>query len=198
LLEQFGIEETLKRIKGMFAFAAWDVAHKRLILARDRAGEKPLFYGRLNGEFVFGSELKALLAYKDWTPEIDDDALKDFLSLSYIPQPKSVFKNIFKLPAGHYLVADSVRNSEYLYSYWNAREQFQYAKAAPFEGTFESAVETVDRKLRSIVQKQMISDVPLGAFLSGGLDSSTIVALMRQASKETRTFTMGFEDKRFD
>jgi asparagine synthase (glutamine-hydrolysing) len=182
----------LERMKGMFAFALWDRTRGELLLARDRLGEKPILYGALpDGTLAFGSEMAALLALPEMPRRLDEAALDDVLALGYIPDPQSIYRDIRRLPAGHFLL---LRQGEPLSlaprRYWQAPRQ---AVAAPADAPAELA-----RRLDAAVRAQLMSDVPLGAFLSGGVDSSAVVACAARAVAEAgtgplATFTIGFE-----
>jgi asparagine synthase (glutamine-hydrolysing) len=182
----------LTRLGGMFAFALWDARSQELFLARDRLGEKPLYYSLLDsGELIFASELKALLVHPRFRREIDPQAVEDFFSLGYVADPKSIYAGARKAPAGAYLAfrrgspARTVR-------YWSPTPR-------PSSGSQEDRAEELRARLAASVKSQMISDVPLGAFLSGGVDSSAVVANMAKASERPiRCFTIGFDDKEFD
>jgi len=195
----WGIEKTLKATVGMFAIALWDRQEKVLTLARDRVGEKPLYWGWQNGVLLFGSELKALKAYPAFKAEIDRNALALFLRHNYIPAPYSIYKGIEKLKAGHYvnirLDGGSVFTQEPPKAYWHMNTAIEAGLTNPFTGSDQQAVDALEQQLTQSVGEQMLADVPLGAFLSGGIDSSTIVALMQQqSSNPVRTFTIGFEE----
>lgn len=195
----WGREKTLQATVGMFAIALWDRQEKTLTLARDRVGEKPLYWGWQDGVLLFGSELKALKAHPAFKSEIDRNALALFLRHNYIPAPYSIYKGIEKLKAGHYvnirLDDGSAFTQEPPKAYWHMNTAIEAGLANPFTGSDQQAVDALERQLMQSVGSQMLADVPLGAFLSGGIDSSTIVALMQQqSSKPVRTFTIGFEE----
>ena len=202
--EGWGIETTLKRTVGMFAIAVWDREGKTLTLARDRIGEKPLYYGFQKNTFLFGSELKALKAHPDFMGEIDRDVLCLYLRHSYIPAPYSIYKGIKKLLPGHYIqffLASGLHDSREAIpqTYWNMAEVAEKGQSHPFAGSDADAITILDEQLKQAIGLQMISDVPLGAFLSGGVDSSTIVALMQaQSSRPIRTFSIGFDEKSYN
>jgi asparagine synthase (glutamine-hydrolysing) len=193
-ISRWGIGPTLERMTGMFALAAWDHAERVLHIARDRLGEKPLYYGWLGGPLVFASELKALRVHPHWKGEIDRNALVLFLRHGYVPTPHSIYTGIHKLRPGTFLSvrADgSSKESEY----WSARDVAERGVAEPFEGSDADAQEALERLLSRAVGRQMVADVPLGAFLSGGIDSSTVVALMQaQSARPVQTFTIGFRE----
>jgi asparagine synthase (glutamine-hydrolysing) len=193
-ISRWGIGPTLERLTGMFALAVWDHAEGTLHIARDRLGEKPLYYGWLNGTLVFASELKALRVHPHWKGEIDRNALVLFLRHGYVPAPYSIYTGIRKLWPGTFL---SVRpdGSSKEREYWSARAVAEGGVAEPFEGNDSEAREALERLLSRAVGRQMVADVPLGAFLSGGIDSSTIVALMQaQSARPVQTFTIGFRE----
>ena len=196
---QWGIESTLKKLVGMFAFGLWDRQERTLYLVRDRMGEKPLYYGWSGSAFLFGSELKALCAHPQWRGEIDRDVLSLFFRLNYVPTPYSIYKGIYKLLPGTYLqVSVDGLHAGYLptpINYWSLQLAAEEGTMNPFEGTDKEAIEELHVLLKSAVAGQIISDVPIGAFLSGGIDSSLIVALMQaQSSLPVKTFTIGFDD----
>lgn len=201
--EQWGIEASVKRFTGMFAFALWDRSERTLYLVRDRLGEKPLYYGWMGNVFLFGSELKSLRAHPAWQGEIDPDVVAIFMRHNYIPAPYSIYKGIRKLQPGTILTLPmtSIRNRHLAdpVPYWSAQEIAEAGINNPFEGSDAEAIEQLDHLLRSAVRQQMVADVPLGAFLSGGIDSSTIVALMQaQSNRAVKTFTIGFNEKDYN
>lgn len=191
--EIWGIKATIERAIGMFAIAVWDKEAQVLSLVRDRMGEKPLYYGWVNGSFVFGSELKGLKAFPNFQKEIDRQALCLYLRHNYIPAPHSIYKGISKLLPG-YILNISPKNSEpVLECYWSLESVIHNGAANRFAGTPEHAVNELEKTIKEALSRQMIADVPLGAFLSGGIDSSTVVALMQsQSSRPTKTFSIGF------
>jgi asparagine synthase (glutamine-hydrolysing) len=196
-LALWGIEHTIRRCVGMFALAVWDGESRRLTLARDRLGIKPLFYGWQGESFLFGSELKALSAHPAFTGEVDRKSLSLYVQHSYVPAPYSIYKNVYKLPAGTLLsVGENSASQEVApRPYWCMKEIAQRGAAEPFVGSTQEAVTQLDQVLGEAVRSRMEADVPLGAFLSGGIDSSTIVALMQAASTErVKTFSIGFDE----
>ncbi len=196
---RWGLSRTLERINGMFAFAIWDRQKQQLVLARDRLGIKPLYYGWIGSAFWFGSELKALRALQSVQPELDLQSLGLFFQHGYIPAPYSIFAGIRKLQASHTITLRSPSDRPKPQCYWPVLCQFARSEHRVFTGNEKSAQEELDRLLRRAVSAQMVSDVPLGAFLSGGIDSSTVVALMQdQSTRPIQTFTVGFEESRFD
>ncbi|MGN6285710.1 MAG: asparagine synthase (glutamine-hydrolyzing) [Afipia sp.] len=200
-VRHWGIAGALQRFVGMFAFGLWDCEEQELTLCRDRFGEKPLFYGWCGHDLVFASELKAFSAHPDWEPSLDREALTAFMRYSYVPAPASIWQGIRKLPPASMVTfaADAGRGAmPEPEAYWSFREQVVAGKKSQIRSETE-ATEELERLLSIAIRRQCLSDVPLGAFLSGGIDSSTIVALMqRQASQPVRTFTIGFAEGAFN
>lgn len=200
-IEQWGLERALRIAAGMFAFALWDRQERILYLARDRLGEKPLYYGTIGDGFFFASELKALARHPRFRPTIDPEALPAYLRHNVIPAPRSIYREIRKLPPGTYLTLDADRLPQppEPRQYWSVAEVVAASAASRLPADPQLVVDTVERQLKAVVAEQMVADVPLGAFLSGGVDSSTIVALMQaQSSRPVRTFTIGFDSPEFD
>lgn len=194
--ESWGIEASLKKTVGMFGFALWDRKERLLILARDRMGEKPLYYGWQNGTFLFASDLKALKFHPAFRAEIDRNALTLLLRHSCIPSPYSIYQNIYKLPPGSFLKVSLTDRELLPQYYWDIKRVIVNGIERPFGGSREEAVNKLDQLLREAVAQQMIADVPLGVFLSGGVDSSTVVALMQaQSTRRVRTFTIGLNEE---
>ena len=188
--EEYGID-VVNHLRGMFGFALYDTVRKRLLLARDRIGIKPLYYTRQNGRLVFGSEIKSILQDPGVERQVNHQALYDYLGFEFVPAPETMFAGISKLPAGHLLVWENGQAS--VRRYWD----LSFRPAAPMP-RFEEAVEQLREHLDTAVKSHLVSDVPLGVFLSGGLDSSCLVALMRRhISGPLKTFTIGYEDKTF-
>jgi asparagine synthase (glutamine-hydrolysing) len=196
----WGIEATLKKSIGMFALCVWDRSRRELILARDRLGEKPLYYGWQGGTFLFASELKAIRTHRAFSPTVCRGSLQSLLRRGYIPCPDSIYSNIRKLPPGSVLrVGESDAATAKPTAYWSITEVVREAPLGRFSGSEKDAIEILNQKLRQAVARQMIADVPLGAFLSGGVDSSTIVALMQaQSTRAIKTFTIGFPETSYD
>ena len=196
----WGVLGTLERANGMFALALWDRAERKLVLARDRLGEKPLYYGLQAKTLLFGSELKALRQHPAWQGGVNRDALALFLRHNYVPGPYSIFNDIQKLPPAHYLevgVDDTVLPQPV--AYWDIAAKAAEGRDRPFSGSAEEAVDALEKLLLDAVGIRMAADVPLGAFLSGGYDSSTIVALMqRQSARPVKTFSIGFSEAEYD
>ncbi len=191
----WGVEATLKQCIGMFAFALWDRKANTLTLARDRLGEKPLYYGWQGETFLFGSELKALKAHPAFRAEIDRNALTLFLRHNTIPAPYSIYKGIHKLLPGTFLQLHAGQKDSRPVAYWSAQSTAEEGQRNLFRGSDAEAVAELERLLGHAVGGQMVADVPLGAFLSGGIDSSTVVALMQaQSARPVKTFTIGFNE----
>ncbi|MGI0116912.1 asparagine synthase (glutamine-hydrolyzing) [Zooshikella sp. RANM57] len=197
--EAWGIKKTIEKSIGMFAFAVWDSQQKKLILGRDRIGEKPLYYGLLGDTFLFGSELKALKAHPLFNGEINRDALSLLLKHSYIPAPYSIYKNIYKLKPGNLLTYNTSNADIKIDEYWSVSKAAIFGAQNPHIGSANDVVEELEKLLKCSIQQQMIADVPIGAFLSGGIDSSTIVALMQSMSHyPVKTFSIGFNEDSFN
>ncbi len=195
----WGLAAALRASVGMFALALWDRQARNLSLARDRLGEKPLYYGRVGGAFLFGSELKALRTWPGFAAEVDRPALALYLRHNCIPAPYTIYRGIRKLPPGTWLSLSADAWEAEPAAYWSAREVAERGQADPFRGTDAEAAEELERLLRQAVAGQMVADVPLGAFLSGGVDSSTVVALMQaQSGRAVRTFSIGFTEAAYD
>jgi len=194
---EWGLEESFMRFNGMFAIALWDRREKRLHLIRDRIGVKPLYYGWAGNTLIFGSELKSLTAHPDFKPEVDRQSLTLYLRYGYIPTPYSIYQGVKKLEPGTILTFDQGKSQAdgSRIRYWSAREAVEQGLQNPFHGDDREAVVELDRLLKESVRDRMIADVPLGAFLSGGIDSSTIVAMMQvQSTRPVKTFTIGFQE----
>lgn len=197
--DAWGIDATLQRAVGMFAFALWDRDERVLHLARDRMGEKPLYYGWSNGCFLFGSELKALRAHSAFDAYIDRDAVAELLRFQYISAPRTIFTGFAKLPPGTILSLSLDAPDAEPRPYWTLAGSIRRGMMRPFSGNFDDAVEMLETLLEDAIGLQMMADVPVGAFLSGGIDSSLIVALMSHvASQPVKTFSIGFSENEFD
>jgi asparagine synthase (glutamine-hydrolysing) len=191
LYEEYGAE-MVDHLNGMFAFALWDKRKEKLLIARDRFGEKPLYYGVFDGKLIFGSELKVLLANPAVKTEIDLNALRQFLSFDYVPAPKSIYKNIYKLPAAHLLTVE--KGDVKTQRYWNLSWE-----KGPTNLSLSDSADELRELLADAVRMRLVSDVPLGILLSGGVDSSTVAAFATQFSSEkVKTFSIGFEEDSFD
>jgi len=198
--EAWGLEASLQRMAGMFAFALWDAHERALYLVRDRAGEKPLYYGRFGRVLLFGSELKALRRHEAFRGEVSPQALACFLRRGYVPGAMSIYQGVHKLPPGC-LLRIPAREAPLPAPkpYWSMAEAAARGARTPFEGSEDEAAAELERLLLQAVSGQMLADVPLGAFLSGGVDSSAIVALMQAvSSRPVKTFTVGFWEKEFN
>jgi asparagine synthase (glutamine-hydrolysing) len=199
----WGIEKTLQSTVGMFALALWDKQEKSLVLARDRVGEKPLYYGWQNEVFLFGSELKSLRAHPTFSDEINWHSASTFLHLNYIPAPSSIYQGILKLVPGTYLKLTQINVQQKTLPqpvpYWSLAEMAVLGKENPFKGSFSDAVDELEMLVRQAVQLQSVADVPVGAFLSGGIDSSTVVAMMQSSTtSKVTTFSIGMPDAKMD
>ena len=198
-MARHGVRETLPELWGMFAIAVWDTRERVLWLVRDRLGKKPLYYGRAaDGAWIFGSELKSLRAYPGCPTAIDRDAVAALLRLACIPAPASIYRGIAKLPPGH-VARLSATGEAHVEPYWRARTVVESALAARRTPSDEAMIEEGEALLRDAVRRRMIADVPLGAFLSGGIDSTAIVALMQaESTARVKTFCIGFRDPQYD
>ncbi len=197
--EAYGVRETLALCKGMFAIALFDKETKRITLMRDRVGEKPLYYGFVNGSFVFASDIGSIRALDGFHNDIDTAVLQIYFIHGYIPAPYSIYKDIYKLDAGCILELDAPYDTPKISSYWSVREAAKYGEAHPFQGSRKEAADELERLLKASIKEQMVADVPVGAFLSAGIDSSTVVALMQaQSALKVRTFTIGMEDPKYN
>ena len=201
--DAWGILSTVERAIGMFSFAVWDRQAGTLTLGRDRIGEKPLYYGwqGQGGEaaFLFGSELKALRAHPAFENTISRGALSLQLRHNYIPAPYSIHEGIAKLAPGSLLTVSARQREPKVWTYWSGAQQAAQGVANPFTGTANQAVDALENLLKDAVRGQMMADVPLGAFLSGGVDSSTVVALMQaQSSRPVKTFSIGFHEENYN
>lgn len=200
-LRHWGVEKTLQRLNGMFAFALWDSREQCLFLARDRMGEKPLYYGNSGGCFLFGSELKSFQAHPHWQPKIDRDALSLYMRHNAVPAPWSIYQGIKKLAPAHFVVIrEAGRQISEPHCYWNLAEiAEQQGVARQVESNTEALIDELDGLLRDAVNSRMAADVPLGAFLSGGFDSTMVAALMQsQSSRPIKTFTIGFHEQGYN
>lgn len=207
-IEAWGLNRTLERSIGMFALALWDKKEKSLSLARDRVGIKPLYFGWTRSGFAFASELKAFKALPEFDNTISRDALAAYLKLNYVPAPWSIFEGIYKLRPGTVLrvsrnFAAKKRGpgeiDDASEQFWSPKDKVQEAISRPYPGSFGEASVDLEKLLLDAVGSRMVADVPLGALLSGGIDSSTVVALMQaQSSRPVKTFSIGFEEQGFD
>jgi asparagine synthase (glutamine-hydrolysing) len=198
-IEQWGLRTALNRFVGMFAIALWDRRDRELVLVRDRVGEKPLYWGHAGTAVLFGSELKALRAHPAFKAEVDRDALALFLRYSYIPAPYSIYRGVRKIEAGTLVRirlgdADPIKET-----YWSARDVATFGQREPWRGNDADGVAELERLINQSVALQLVADVPVGAFLSGGIDSSVVVALAQtQSSHPINTFSIGFDEKEYN
>ncbi len=194
-LKLWGMNETLLKITGMFAFAFWDKKRKKLYLARDRMGEKPLYYGELDGAFVFGSELKAFHAHPKWKGEVDRDVLAQYIRHGYVHEPNCIYKNFYKLSPGHFVEIQE-RKVIKISEYWSLRKKIPIERK---DIPYHEFTEKLENLISDSIRERSRADVPLGAFLSGGIDSSLLVALMQKNSDENiKTFTIGYENDSYN
>ncbi len=191
--QEWGVRDAVKRFVGMFAIALWDVPTGRLTLIRDRLGVKPIYYGWNGRTLWFGSELKALRAYPHWQPRIDKAALADFFRFSYIVEPLSIYEQVSKLPPGHFLELQRGGQPS-MHRYWSVSDGPGHDASA----SEDALAEQLEALMADAFNLRMISDVPVGVFLSGGVDSSALVALLKRDGPPIRTFTIGFDDPRFN
>jgi asparagine synthase (glutamine-hydrolysing) len=197
--ERWGVEPAVQRFVGMFAFALWDRQQSKLHLVRDRLGIKPLYYGLAGNAFVFASELKAIWQHPEFKGEIDRDALALYMRHNYVPSPHCIYKGLHKLQPGCMLTLDSEAATPQVSSYWSAKEVARKGHLSPLQANDSEAVEELHQLLLRAVNLRMIADVPLGAFLSGGVDSSTVIALMQaQSQRPVKTFTIGFHEQGYN
>lgn len=207
-ISAYGIIEALKISKGMLAIAVYDKKDRRLFLARDRVGEKPLYYGIAGTDVVFASDIDVIRAYPGFAGEIDPKALGLFLRYGFIPAPHSIYKGIYKLIPGTVceIAVDNVgeQTDDHIFdnisTYYDLAAEYRYGKnEGRFTGSFAEATDELERSLKDAIEGQMLSDVPLGAFLSGGIDSTSVVAIMQSISdRPVRTFTIGFDEEEYD
>lgn len=204
-IEHWGLNLTLQKVRGMFALALWDRKTPALHLIRDRFGKKPLYVGWAKNALVFGSELKALRAHPDFDAQIDKRTLALYTRYACVPAPHCIYENVWQLPPGHRLtleletLAPALDLQTLMHPYWSAKDVAQDAKTHPVKGDQGSILQEFERLLSASIKDRMISDVPLGAFLSGGIDSSLIVALMQKISgTPVHTFTIGYEDDAYN
>lgn len=198
-ISRYGLEKAVEKFNGMFAFAFWDRIEKILYLCRDRLGEKPLYYGFVNSSFVFASELKAIVEFPGFNREIDRQTLTSYLRYNCIPAPYSIYKNIKKLLPGELLIFNTKEKEIKTHLYWSALDTAKAFYSTGWVKSPEDTLEEVEGLLQDAVKIRMESDVPLGVFLSGGIDSSLITALMQsQSSIAVKTFTIGFGDQRYN
>ncbi len=200
-ITEWGLEKTLKQLIGMFAIALWDKKQESLTLVRDPVGKKPLFYGWCRETFLFGSELKALRTHPDFDAPIDPNALGLFIKYSWVPSPFCIYQGLRKLPPGHLITIDAKSRLEDVIPrpFWSAREVAEQGEHTPFTGSLEEATDELEKLLQTTVRSRMIADVSLGALLSGGFDSSMVVAMMQSMSpRPIKTFSIGFWESQYN
>lgn len=197
--EAYGVEETIAQCKGMFAIALYDTKEQKLYLLRDRIGEKPLYYGFMGDTFVFASDVACIASLDGFRNPINKDVLGIYFIHGYIPAPYSIYKDIYKLEPGCILEIKSPFKKYDISTYWSIKEVAQHGQEHLFNGAYEEAVDELERLLKASIQDQMMADVPVGAFLSAGIDSSTVVALMQSLYPDkVKTFTIGMEDEKYN
>ena len=197
--EAYGVEETIAQCKGMFAIALYDTKEQKLYLLRDRIGEKPLYYGFMGDTFVFASDVACIASLDGFQNPVNKDVLSIYFIHGYIPAPYSIYENIYKLEPGCILEIKSPFKKYGISTYWSIKEVAQHGQEHLFKGTYEEAVDELERLLKASIQDQMMADVPVGAFLSAGIDSSTVVALMQSLHPDkVKTFTIGMEDEKYN
>jgi asparagine synthase (glutamine-hydrolysing) len=213
-VEQWDVEQAIQRFVGMFAIALWDTEELQLHLVRDRLGIKPLYYGWIGEDFAFASECSALAVHPDWKPALSDAAMTAYLRYGYVPTPFSIYTSVFKLPAGcilsFRLYDNQSRHEHDPYpaerskpfapkQYWSLKQAMLVGQNSPFRGSFQDAVNEADYRIRESVRCRLVSDVPVGAFLSGGIDSAVVVTMMHDCSPHTvNTFTIGMDGHTYD
>lgn len=199
MINEYGIYSTLQKCRGMFAFAVYDKENNKLYLSRDRMGEKPLYYGWVSGGFCFASSINAIRRITGFNNEIKKEVLQFYLADKYIPAPYSIYENIYKLNPGSVMEFNITDGKYQMNQYWDLCIAAKKCRENPFQGTYEDAKAELKNLLNKRVREQIQADVPVGAFLSGGVDSSLICAIMQnQSSKKVKTFTIGFSDKEFN
>ncbi|MCH9756772.1 MAG: asparagine synthase (glutamine-hydrolyzing) [Gammaproteobacteria bacterium] len=197
--DSWGIQATIERAVGMFAFAVWDKKERRLILGRDRLGEKPLFYGWQQGSFLFASGLKAVQSHPAFKGVVNRDALALLMRHNTIPAPYCIWQGMHKLEPGCLLSVSRDNPEPVITTYWSGKKVVEEGIRSPFKGSAEDAVSALDKVLSESIRMQMVADVPVGAFLSGGVDSSTVVALMQaQSSRAVRSFSIGYQEAQYN
>ena len=198
-IEAWGLERAVRRFVGMFAFALWDTRQRTLHLVRDRMGVKPMYYGFSRGTFFFGSELKALRRHPDFQADVDRSAVAAYLRFLYVPAPLSIYRGICKQTPGTIVTLKPGETGVHTTTYWSAQEVAERGARDRFRGKQQEAADELDALLRDAVAMRMVADVPLGVFLSGGIDSSLVTALMQaQATQPVKTFTIGFSEGEYN
>ena len=196
--EEWGIERSLSKFIGMFAIVLWDHKEKKLFLIRDRLGIKPLYWGWQKGVLFFGSQIKAFRDHPSFKGEISKTALVSFFRFSYVPAPQTIYEGIEKIEPGTIVAVDCDGKSQKS-TYWSMQSAYNHSDKNPYEGSLKEAQADLDGLLKDAVQKRMLADVPLGAFLSGGVDSSAVVALMQaQSNRPVKTFSIGFNEAQYN
>jgi asparagine synthase (glutamine-hydrolysing) len=201
-IEIYGTKLALKKCTGMFSFALWDKFENKLVIARDRMGEKPMYYGIQKNTFLFGSELKSLVTHPEFLQNQNYDSLSTYLRLGYIPKPYTIWDGIKKLEPGQLITISITSNNSFNLetdSYWSLSDVIISSQKNQFSGSEDQAIKKLESLIIKSLKGQMLSDVPLGAFLSGGIDSSLIVSVMQSISNNpVKTFSIGFENKKYN
>ena len=198
-IELWGLDKALNKINGMFSFALWDSKKRVVHLARDRMGEKPLYYGWQGDNFLFGSELKALKVHPEFKENIDRESLDLYFRYNYIPAPYSIYENIYKLSPGSVLSLYQGEKKYKIRRYWSIEDKAIAGVHNPLPNSEDNLINELECQIKRSIKQKMVSDVPLGAFLSGGIDSSVVVSIMQSLSPQpVKTFTIGFKDEAFD
>jgi len=199
MFEAWGVETSVKKLIGMFGIALWDTQERVLTLIRDRVGIKPMHYGFVNGCLAWGSELKSIEVIAEGNLKTDDDAVDEFMHYGYISAPRTIYKDVKKIFAGQMLRFHAPDEEPEAIAYWSMSDVVENGRLHRLNGSDQDAIDSLEAILRDSIDLRMLADVPLGAFLSGGIDSSTVVALMQSiSSKPVKTFTIGFEEARYD
>jgi len=200
-IEVYGLSKALELLNGMFAFVLWDRKYNQLTLVRDRIGEKPLYYGWQGKSFIFGSELKALRAHSEWRGGVDTEAISLLLNYSYIPSPRTIHPNIFKLEPGEIITLTSSGNKWELSQafWWSLHDNVQYGIDNKFKGSRDDAINHLDMLMKDVLMDHQLADVSVGAFLSGGIDSTLVVSQLQSVSSNpVNTFTIGSSNQDYD
>jgi len=198
-VSRWGLEKAVKKMVGMFAFALWDEQERTVSLVRDRLGVKPLFYGKVGNDLVFGSELKAIRKYSGFDSIIDRNALSLYFRHNYIPAPYSVYQGIKKMEPGTIVTFDDSCELVRTSTFWSAKDVWMEGVESPFSASADEVADELEKLLSKAISGRMLSDVPLGAFLSGGIDSSIVAAIMQaQSSQPIRTFSIGFHNAKYN
>jgi asparagine synthase (glutamine-hydrolysing) len=198
-IDLWGLDKAIGKCKGMFAFALWDKKQKKLFFVRDRMGEKPLYFFKDDEKVIFASELKAIRSYSDTSFEINNEAVKNFFDASYIKDPDSIYSNIHKVPPGNIVEFSAYNHDPKIYPFWSLEKFIKNNSSINNQENFQQNVNDIDDLLKNVISSQMISDVPLGSFLSGGIDSSLVTSIMQNISgNNVKTFSIGFDQDQYN